>query len=95
VCIRTATGLKVSVSEVVTHLHFVDDVMLFGAGTLKEMQEIKDILTLFCKATGMELNNKSSIRVCELDVEVRDLLRAMFSIEVMDIESEIKYLVSF
>jgi hypothetical protein len=60
--------------------------MLFGAGTIKEIQEIKDILTLFCKATGMEINNnKSSIRVCELDDEIRNILGSCFSFEVMDV----------
>jgi hypothetical protein len=45
------SGLKVSISKVVTHLLFVDDVMLFGADTIREMQAIKYILTLFCKET--------------------------------------------
>jgi hypothetical protein len=41
----------------------------------------------------MDLNNrKYYIRVCELEAEVKEHLGALFSIEVLDIEAEIKYL---
>jgi hypothetical protein len=53
-------------------LLFVDDVMLFGAGTVREIQSLKEILDLFCSTTGMELNSrKSSIRVNEMEAEAR------------------------
>ena len=50
-----------------THL-FVDDAVLFGAGTLSEWQHYKHILDTFCSATGMEINvEKSSFLFHNID----------------------------
>ena len=53
--------IKLGSSLYLTHLIFVDDAVLFGAGTLSEWQHYKIILDTFCSATGMEINiDKSS-----------------------------------
>eukprot|EP00253_Pinus_taeda_P029800 PITA_29800 len=45
-----------------THQQFVDDTMLHGTPTVKEALAYKDILHLFSKASGMEINfSKSTI----------------------------------
>lgn len=44
----------------ITHEQFVDDVMLFGDATLKEVRNFKGILEIFMKASGMEINEDKS-----------------------------------
>ena len=44
----------------ITHLLFVDDVILFGNGNIDEWEVFKEILTLFCKATGMAFSPQKS-----------------------------------
>jgi hypothetical protein len=61
---------------------------LFGASSIKEIQAIKYILTLFYEETKMDINNrKSFIRFFEMEFDVKENLGAMFSIEVLDIEA--------
>jgi hypothetical protein len=55
-------------SESLTHLLFVDDVLLLCFGNDGEGQVFKDILQLYCVATGMEINeNKSALFTSSLD----------------------------
>lgn len=73
------SALKFTISEFISHLLFVDDVMLFGVGTVREIHSLKAILDFFCSATGMELNSrKSSIRVNEMEAEAREQLDSSF-----------------
>ena len=44
-----------------THLLFVDDVLLFIGGTRREAETLRDILLLFSKATGMQINDQKSL----------------------------------
>lgn len=46
-------GLEVAVNMFITHLLFVDDILLFTNGSLNEIKELKNILDLFMKAIGM------------------------------------------
>jgi hypothetical protein len=56
------TGIKLGSSLSLSRLLFVDDVMLFSLGTVSEAKKFKEILDLYCKAIGMEVNaHKSSI----------------------------------
>lgn len=44
----------------ITHQQFVDDIMLFYQATLKEVQNIRDILNTFMEASGTKINNEKS-----------------------------------
>lgn len=57
------TGLQpIRSSRATTHQQFVDDTMLHGIPTVKEAMAFKNILNLFSKASGMEINfSKSTI----------------------------------
>lgn len=44
----------------ITHQQFVDDIMLFGEVTIKEVRMIKKVLDIFMKASGMEVNKEKS-----------------------------------
>ena len=49
-------GFQYSPDLSITHLLFVDDVLLFGIGTVSEWKAYKYALDLFCSATGMYVN---------------------------------------
>ena len=55
-------GVRISDMTTLSHLLFVDDVLIFLNGSFRGSHSSKNILSLFCKATGMEPNyDKSSI----------------------------------
>jgi len=49
-------GVKVSIRVRITHLMFVDDVLLFGCGLISEWRDFHRILCLFSKATRLMIN---------------------------------------
>eukprot|EP00253_Pinus_taeda_P017089 PITA_17089 len=54
-------GLKLWGNELpLTHQQFVDDIMLFGEPTVKEVRQLKKILDLFTEASGLEINRDKS-----------------------------------
>jgi len=55
-------GIQVAPNLYITHLLFVDDVLIFCSGTRGESKILRDMLDLFSKATGMDINvGKSSL----------------------------------
>eukprot|EP00253_Pinus_taeda_P028277 PITA_28277 len=44
----------------ITHQQFVDDIMLFGEVSIRDVRAIKEILDLFMEASGMEINKEKS-----------------------------------
>jgi hypothetical protein len=42
----------------------VDDILIFGHGLVKELEKIKELLDLYCKATGMVINMNNYILLC-------------------------------
>ena len=68
-------GIKILAHLFLTHLLFVDDVILFGFGSLEEWRAFKDILDTFCEASGMSINiNKSNFLHNDLG---EDILRSI------------------
>jgi len=61
----TIKCLEVAVNLFITHLLFVDDILLFSNGSLTEFKKIKEILELFMKETGMEVNYRKSQLIME------------------------------
>lgn len=53
-------GIKVARALNITHLLFVDDVLLFGKGEVIEWAHFKDIISCFCLTTGMEVSTSKS-----------------------------------
>ena len=53
-------GIKISSALALTHLLFVDDVILLGTGTLHEWMAFEVILSTFCKASGMSISLEKS-----------------------------------
>ena len=62
-------GINVSQHQHITHLLFVDDVLIFYSGTIQDLNTLAEILALFSTATGMEINErKSTLTTHRLDV---------------------------
>ena len=53
-------GIAVSELESITHLLFVDDIFCNFFVSQKNLNSFKDILNLFCSATGMKINMENS-----------------------------------
>ena len=67
----TLEGINLSLIMKITHLLFVDDVILFGKGTLVEWQVYKAILDTFYKAFGMLISeNKYTFLEFGMEEEV-------------------------
>ena len=76
-----------------THLLFVDDVILFGLGTLEEWQGYKEILRLFCSTIGMNISNeKSSFLFSEIDDETRVHIHSLLTYTMDPITVGFKYI---
>lgn len=61
----TVKGMEVEVNMFISHLLFVDDILLFSNGNLNEIKELKNILDLLMKATGMQINYRKSQLIME------------------------------
>ena len=53
-------GLRINDTLHLTHLLFVDDVLIFLNGTRQDSVHFDLLLNYFCKATGMEPNGTKS-----------------------------------
>jgi len=77
----------------ITHLMFVDDVILFGIGCIAEWKVYKEVLDLFCKATGMAFNpQKTSFLEAGWDDVEPNLLKELFPFEDKPLDTGFKYL---
>ena len=87
------TGIQLAPNLNITHLLFVDDVLIFCSGTRGESRVLQEILDLFSKATGMEINIGKSTLTTHLlrPEEVAELLR-FFPYNTAGLEEGIKYL---
>jgi hypothetical protein len=86
-------GIKVASSISVTHLLFVDDVLILGCGDYQESLVFKSILTLFCTASGMEGNcHKLVFLAYNIDSNLKQILFTTYNIPIIDMEVGMKYL---
>eukprot|EP00253_Pinus_taeda_P016222 PITA_16222 len=86
-------GLEVAVNLFISHLLFVDDILLFTNGSLNELKELKNILDLFMKATGMQINlRKSQLLMEGFSRNECTQITAILPFEVYNMETSFKYL---
>jgi hypothetical protein len=89
----TLSGIKISQTLQITHLLFMDDVLIFSTGSRKDAETLKNILSLFSKATGMVINEgKSSLTTNLLTEEELGAFRQHFPFVEKKLEEGLKYL---
>eukprot|EP00253_Pinus_taeda_P034852 PITA_34852 len=86
-------GIEVAINLYITHLIFVDDILIFTNGNHNELKEFKCIFDLFIKATSMQINSGKS-QVCFADFERRERNRMtnLFPFLIQSLEDPFKYL---
>jgi len=86
-------GIEVAVNLFISHLLFVDDILVFTNGESNEIKELKNILDLFLKATGMQINSRKSQLIVEgLDRQESAQMHSSFPYQSSNMESPFKYL---
>ena len=90
---ETYHGLSFGNETILTHVLFVDDIVMVNDGSELSLSTLYEILMHFCKASGMQINvNKSSLYFsCMEDTEVI-ILQNIFTFPVDRIENGMKYL---
>jgi hypothetical protein len=79
--------------EILSHLLFIDDVILFSERTMRECQDLKEILELFCAAIGMHINLANfNMLVSEIWEDSLDQLDVILPYAWKIINDGIKYL---
>jgi hypothetical protein len=63
------------ISPPISHIHFVDDILLMGLSTAIESLCFRSIIDLFCEASGMEVNmTKSQVFFFNMLIEIQNHL---------------------
>ena len=87
-------GIKIAANLNITHLLFVDDILIFYNGSIKEAERLSELLILFGKATGMQINFQKSTITSTLNLE-EEVLRTfleLFPFQHFSLDDVIKYL---
>ena len=86
-------GIKISPSLTLSHLLFVDDVILMGSGTLLDWSAFDVILETFCKASGMKINiEKSCFLFCNFDSDCHNAFAEALPYRMLSLQSGFNYL---
>ena len=86
-------GIQLSPSLSLSHLLFVDDVILMGSGTLLDWSTFEVILETFCKASGMKINfDKSCLLYHNLSVDCQNWFTCNLPYKLQPIQSGLNYL---
>eukprot|EP00253_Pinus_taeda_P029650 PITA_29650 len=86
-------GIEVATNLFISHLLFVDDIFIFTNTEHIEIKELKSILDLFLKATGMQINHrKSQLIMTGLVVQERGRLHSVLPFQPSMLELPFKYL---
>ena len=86
-------GIQISSALSLTHLLFVDDVILLGTGTLLEWIAFEVILSTLCKAYGMSISvDKSGFLYNNVDEDILSDISRVFPYKMDPIATGFKYL---
>jgi hypothetical protein len=90
---RLVQGVLVGRRVSISHLLFVDDIILFFYGSMSEVRRIINILELCCSTTSMEINNdKYVFYASSVDRHLQDLMTKMVPFQQGNMEDDIKYI---
>ena len=86
-------GINISPHFSLTHLLFVDDVILLGTGSLSEWMAFDIILSKFCKASGMNISlDKSCFLYNNVDIDIRSKISKALPYKMEPITTGFMYL---
>ena len=86
-------GIRLSSILSITHILFVDDVVLFGHGSCAEWLQFRHIVDLFCAATCMASScDKSAFLYHNIASGLLDQIRAVFPYKMEPIHTDFRYL---
>jgi len=86
-------GLKISEDCYLTHLLFVDDVLILLDGSIRDSRSFSKILLLFSSATGMLANqSKSTITFSHTSVHESHFAHQVFPYNLHPMDRGLKYL---
>jgi len=87
------TGLRITKGFNLTHLMFIDDVLIMGIASLEEWLCLKEILDSFCQASRLEINyHKSMFFFNNVEPEQLSAYEDLYDISFAHIDSGFKYL---
>jgi hypothetical protein len=86
-------GISISPNKRVTHLLFVDDVLIFYSGLRRDVEKLAIILDLFGKAMSMQINSrKSTLSTHNMEREEVEHYMDIFSFEQRELDEGLNYL---
>ena len=81
--LRTFRGIQIALDLQLTHLLFVDDVLIFCSSSARDLNTLTKIVYLFSIATGMEINvGKSTLSTHLLNAVERQEYLNLFPLSV-------------
>eukprot|EP00253_Pinus_taeda_P025399 PITA_25399 len=87
------TGIKIADDFYLTHLFFVDDILIFLNGSIGDTTTLQNAMLLFQQATGMKINEqKSSITSVGCSVHESVFATQRFPFNSLSLADGIKYL---
>ena len=89
----TFFGIQLTQNLQISNLLFVDDILIFCSGSVRDFNTLDDILKIFSKSTGMNINfGKSSVTSFQLSREEEQALLALFPFNLARLEEGLHYL---
>jgi len=86
-------GINITRTLAITHLLFVDDIVIFGNATLSEWGILHGIFERFSLATGMQINFEKSVLIPYGISQVQlEHIHALFPTQLGTFENGLKYL---
>lgn len=86
-------GLKITDQCILSHLPFVDDVLIFISSGIWDLNTFYDIMQLFCTTTGMETNRtKSTITFSACSPQESRHAYQKFPFQSFQLDDKLKYL---
>eukprot|EP01018_Ginkgo_biloba_P027299 Gb_05586 [translate_table: standard] len=86
-------GIKVGQDLYLTHLLFMDNVLCFTNSSLSKGKVLKEVLSLFCNVTSMEIN-EGKLLLCFIEVVKRVVkeTKGLFNFQATNFDECFKYL---
>jgi len=86
-------GVSVVDHVKITHLQFVDDILLLSEGSMREWRTFSSILNIFCLSIGMEVSINKSIMLChDILMEVEIDICQLFAFRIGPIDGGLNFL---